>query len=67
VGLPLAELPLEPQLGAALLAACTRFGCCQELLTIAGMLSVPSVWAAAGELCPAPIAIYNFTWTCMYD
>lgn len=45
-GTLLAELPLEPQLGAALLAAATRFGCCQELLTLAGMLSVPAVWAS---------------------
>lgn len=50
IGLPLAELPLEPQLGAALLAAVTRFNCCQELLTIAGMLSVPTVWAAPGAV-----------------
>jgi HrpA-like RNA helicase len=48
VGVPLAELPLPPQLGAALLAAATRFGCCQELLTLAGMLSVPAVWASPG-------------------
>jgi Helicase associated domain (HA2) len=48
VGVPLAELPLPPQLGAALLAAANRFGCCQELLTLSGMLSVPSVWAAPG-------------------
>jgi ATP-dependent RNA helicase DDX35 len=46
----LAELPLDPQLGAALLAAATRFDCCQELLTIAGMLSVPAVWAAPGSV-----------------
>lgn len=50
VGLPLAELPLEPQLGAALLAATNRYACCQELLTIAGMLSVPAVWAAPGAV-----------------
>lgn len=50
VGIPLAELPLEPQLGAALLASATTFGCCQELLTLAGMLSVPAVWAAPGAV-----------------
>lgn len=42
----MAELPVEPQLGAALLAAATTYGCCQELLTLAGMLSVPAVWAS---------------------
>jgi ATP-dependent RNA helicase DDX35 len=45
-GTLLAELPLEPQLGAALLAATTTFGCCQELLTLAGMLSVPAIWGS---------------------
>ncbi|KAF6259921.1 putative DEAH [Scenedesmus sp. NREL 46B-D3] len=49
-GALLAELPLEPQLGAALLAAATTFGCCQELLTLAGMLSVPAVWAGPGAV-----------------
>jgi len=48
VGLRLAELPLDPQLGGALLAASTRFSCCQELITLAGLLSVPAVWAAPG-------------------
>jgi ATP-dependent RNA helicase DDX35 len=50
VGTLLAELPLEPQLGAALLAAANTFGCCQELLTLAGMLSVPAVWASPGAV-----------------
>ena len=49
-GTQLAELPLEPQLGAALLAAATTFGCCQELLTLAGMLSVPAIWASPGAV-----------------
>ncbi|KAF8058346.1 DEAH9 [Scenedesmus sp. PABB004] len=50
LGIPLAELPLPPQLGAALLSATTEHGCCQELLTLAGMLSVPAVWASPGAV-----------------
>jgi hypothetical protein len=48
VGLPLAGLPLEPQLGSSLLAACVRYNCADHLLLLAGLLSVPAVWAHAG-------------------
>ncbi|KAI8469268.1 MAG: P-loop containing nucleoside triphosphate hydrolase protein [Monoraphidium minutum] len=48
VGVPLAALPLEPPLAAALLAACRRYNVADHLLLLAGLLSVPSVWAHAG-------------------
>lgn len=48
VGLPLAALPLEPPLGAALLAACARFGCADHLVLLCGLLSVPSIWGGGG-------------------
>ncbi|KIZ07684.1 ATP-dependent RNA helicase DDX35 [Monoraphidium neglectum] len=47
-GIPLASLPLDPPLAAALLAACRRHGCADHLLLLAGLLSVPSVWGHAG-------------------
>jgi hypothetical protein len=34
--------------GAALLAAARRYSCSAELLTLAALLSVPTVWAHAG-------------------
>jgi hypothetical protein len=43
VGQRLAEVPLDPRLGRALLAA-GELGCSEELATIAAMLSVQSVW-----------------------
>eukprot|EP00884_Botryococcus_braunii_P008698 jgi/Botrbrau1/1782/Bobra.0217s0037.1 len=46
-GMKLAELPLDPRLGTALLAAGAR-GCTQEVLTIAAILSVHSVWYMGG-------------------
>ncbi|GBF90487.1 pre-mRNA-splicing factor ATP-dependent RNA helicase-like [Raphidocelis subcapitata] len=48
VGLPLASLPLEPPLGAALLAACARYGCADHALLLCGLLSVPSIWGHFG-------------------
>ena len=42
----LAELPLDPQLAACVLAA-PRYGCVAEMLTVAAMLSVPSVFTRA--------------------
>lgn len=48
--MPLAALPLDPAIGRSVLAAARDFGCSEEMLIIAGMLSVPSVWShAAGE------------------
>ena len=45
LGAHLAELPVPPMLGKALLVA-GELGCAEELLTIAALLSVKSVWAA---------------------
>eukprot|EP00879_Flechtneria_rotunda_P019658 GHRR01020655.1.p1 GENE.GHRR01020655.1~~GHRR01020655.1.p1 ORF type:complete len:477 (+),score=160.70 GHRR01020655.1:145-1431(+) len=50
IGICMAEIPLEPQLSAALLASATTFHCCQEMLTLAGMLSVPAIWVAPGAV-----------------
>ncbi|GIL82479.1 hypothetical protein Vretifemale_11301 [Volvox reticuliferus] len=46
VGLALAALPLEPGLGAALLAS-RDLGCCEEMLTLVALLSLQQVWAPA--------------------
>eukprot|EP00892_Ulva_mutabilis_P001346 jgi/Ulvmu1/11211/UM072_0048.1 len=46
VGLKLAELQLDPRLGAALLAAAAQ-GCSEEVCTIAAIMSVRSIWAAS--------------------
>ena len=46
LGQRLAELPLDPRLGAALLAA-AGLGCAAEVATIVAMLSVQVVWAGA--------------------
>ena len=43
LGRVLAELPLDPPLAACLLAA-PMHGCVAEMLTVAAMLSVPSVF-----------------------
>ena len=48
IGLQLAEMPVEPLLGAALLAA-SRSGCAEEVATVVGMLSVRSVWISRGD------------------
>jgi len=42
------RLPLDPKLAAALLAA-EAGGCTEELLTIAAMLSVQSIWAGGRD------------------
>lgn len=39
----LAELPVDPRLGKALLAS-GELGCAEEVLTIVALLSVQSVW-----------------------
>ena len=44
MGLPLAELPLEPQLGRVLLASAA---CGEEAVTLAALLSVPHLWTAS--------------------
>ncbi|TSL28172.1 ATP-dependent RNA helicase DQX1 [Bagarius yarrelli] len=48
VGIIMSELPLEPPLARALIAAC-EFDCVSELLTIAAMLTAPSCF-----LTPSP-------------
>ena len=42
------RLPLDPKLAAALLAA-EAGGCTEELLTVAAMLSVQSIWAGGRD------------------
>ena len=42
------RLPLDPKLSAALLAA-EAGGCTEELLTVAAMLSVQSIWAGGRD------------------
>ncbi len=43
LGQHLAELPVDPRLGRALLAS-GELGCAEEVLTIVALLSVQSVW-----------------------
>ena len=45
LGHQMAELPLDPRLGRALLAAC-KLGCNREVAIVAAMLSVNSIWYA---------------------
>ncbi|XP_034457596.1 ATP-dependent RNA helicase DQX1 isoform X1 [Hippoglossus hippoglossus] len=45
VGIIMSELPLEPSLAKALIAAC-EYDCVDELLTIAAMLTAPSCFMA---------------------
>ena len=44
MGQQLAELPVDPRLGAALLAS-GRLGCSEEAATVVAMLGVHSIWA----------------------
>lgn len=44
----LAELPVDPPLGAALLAG-AESGCAVEVATVAALLSVRSVWVGRGD------------------
>lgn len=46
VGIIMSELPLEPPLARALIAAC-EYDCVDELLTIAAMLTAPSCFVTA--------------------
>ena len=46
LGTRLAELPLEPQLGKALLAS-DALGCVSEMLTVAAYLQVAHVWQSS--------------------
>lgn len=56
VGRHLAELPVDPRLGRALLAS-GELGCSEEVATIVAMLSVQSVWGSArGERKPQEAA-----------
>ena len=48
MGTQLAELPLEPQLGAAMLAGVRR-GCAEEVATVVSLLSVRSLWMKLGS------------------
>ena len=45
IGERLAELPLDPRLGRALLAS-ADLGCAQEVAAICAILSVQSIWFA---------------------
>lgn len=44
IGIPLAELPLEPQHGRILLASSS---CGEEAVTLVSLLSVPHLWTAS--------------------
>lgn len=46
LGQHLAELPVDPRLGKALLAS-GELGCAEEVLTIVALLSVQSVWLSS--------------------
>ena len=46
LGMYLAEIPLEPQLGKALLVS-GELGCVEEMLTVASYLQVQSVWESS--------------------
>ena len=48
LGVRMTQLALDPRLSAALLAA-DRGGCTEELLTVAAMLSVQSIWVGGRE------------------
>ena len=45
LGQRMADLPLDPRLGRALLAS-TALGCSEEVVTVAAILSVQSIWFA---------------------
>lgn len=47
LGLQISELPLDPRLGAALLAA-GRLGCAGDVATVAAMLCVQGIWFTGG-------------------
>ena len=47
LGLQISELPLDPRLSAALLAA-GRLGCAGDVATVAAMLCVQGVWFTGG-------------------
>lgn len=49
LGHQMAELPLDPRLGRALLAS-PELGCSEEVATVAAMLSVNNIWYAGGGL-----------------
>ncbi len=48
LGLRLSELPLDPRLGAAMLAA-GPLGCAGDVATVAAMLCVQGVWFTGGS------------------
>ena len=45
LGQQMADLPLDPRLGRALLAS-TALGCSKEVVTVVAILSVQSIWFA---------------------
>ena len=72
LGQHLAELPVDPRLGKALLAS-GELGCAEEVLTIVALLSVQSVWlsphgqrkalnAAKSKSVLAPLLDPHFEW-----
>uniref|UniRef100_A0A3P8WXX7 DEAQ-box RNA dependent ATPase 1 n=1 Tax=Cynoglossus semilaevis TaxID=244447 RepID=A0A3P8WXX7_CYNSE len=58
VGIIMSELPLEPPLAKALIAAC-EYDCVDELLTIAAMLTAPSCFLMA-EACREEAAVTHW-------
>jgi len=59
---PLSSLPLDPPLATTLLAAARRYGCTDHALLLAGLLTVPAVWAHAsgGEKKARDVQIAKF-------
>lgn len=58
VGIIMSELPLEPSLAKALIAAC-EYDCVDELLTIAAMLTAPSCFATV-DLSKEEVAVAHW-------
>ncbi|THU55710.1 hypothetical protein C4D60_Mb11t09440 [Musa balbisiana] len=45
IGYQVAEIPLDPMISKMILSACS-FGCSEEIITIAAVLSVQSIWVS---------------------
>nr|XP_009383477.1 PREDICTED: probable pre-mRNA-splicing factor ATP-dependent RNA helicase DEAH9 isoform X2 [Musa acuminata subsp. malaccensis] len=45
IGYQVAEIPLDPMISKMILSAC-NFGCSEEIITIAAVLSVQSIWVS---------------------
>ncbi|WOL00761.1 putative pre-mRNA-splicing factor ATP-dependent RNA helicase DEAH9 [Canna indica] len=46
IGYQVAEIPLDPMISKMILSAC-NLGCSEEIITIAGVLSIQSIWVSA--------------------